>query len=114
MEYILVQGACFLGDVIITLWEDVYQSQCAQFCTLAAIGYRIFGKFDPNSVHALLVNLNMVVPLSAFTFLAAGTPYEGGVFRMKLVLGRDFPAAPPQGKESSTRQIKLSVILGHD
>ena len=50
---------------------------------------------------------------SAFVFLAAGTPYEGGVFRMKLVLGRDFPAAPPQGKKSM-RWIKLSAILGHD
>lgn len=28
---------------------------------------------------------------------AAGTPYHGGMFKMKLVLGRDFPAAPPQG-----------------
>ena len=27
----------------------------------------------------------------------AGTPYEGGVFCMKLVLSRDFPASPPQG-----------------
>ncbi|XP_039559574.1 ubiquitin-conjugating enzyme E2 S-A-like, partial [Passer montanus] len=26
-----------------------------------------------------------------------GTPYAGGVFRMKLVLGKDFPAAPPKG-----------------
>ncbi|BDA50601.1 Ubiquitin-conjugating enzyme E2 S [Coccomyxa sp. Obi] len=26
-----------------------------------------------------------------------GTPYEGGVFRMKLVLGADFPSAPPKG-----------------
>ena len=25
------------------------------------------------------------------------TPYEGGAFRMKLVLGHDFPASPPQG-----------------
>ena len=25
------------------------------------------------------------------------TPYEGGVFRMKLVLGSDFPASPPRG-----------------
>ena len=29
--------------------------------------------------------------------LPAGTPYEGGVFRMKLVLSRDFPTSPPQG-----------------
>ena len=27
----------------------------------------------------------------------AGTPYEGGLFKMKLVLGKDFPATPPQG-----------------
>ncbi|CAI5987164.1 unnamed protein product [Closterium sp. NIES-64] len=26
-----------------------------------------------------------------------GTPYEGGVFRMKLLLGRDFPNAAPKG-----------------
>eukprot|EP01025_Chloroclados_australasicus_P059504 TRINITY_DN7523_c2_g1_i3.p2 TRINITY_DN7523_c2_g1~~TRINITY_DN7523_c2_g1_i3.p2 ORF type:complete len:287 (+),score=28.71 TRINITY_DN7523_c2_g1_i3:48-908(+) len=26
-----------------------------------------------------------------------GTPYEGGTFRMKLVMGDDFPSAPPQG-----------------
>lgn len=25
-----------------------------------------------------------------------GTPYAGGVFRMKLLLGKDFPAAPPR------------------
>lgn len=27
----------------------------------------------------------------------AGTPYEGGLFRVKLVLGKDFPASPPKG-----------------
>ncbi|XP_037452065.1 ubiquitin-conjugating enzyme E2 22-like isoform X1 [Triticum dicoccoides] len=26
-----------------------------------------------------------------------GTPYENGVFRMKLVLSRDFPQSPPKG-----------------
>ncbi|CAI5514643.1 unnamed protein product [Closterium sp. Naga37s-1] len=26
-----------------------------------------------------------------------GTPYEGGVFRMKLLLGRDFPNSAPKG-----------------
>ena len=29
--------------------------------------------------------------------LLGGTPYEGGVFRIKLALGKDFPAAPPKG-----------------
>lgn len=28
---------------------------------------------------------------------AAETPYQGGVFRMKLLFGPDFPAAPPKG-----------------
>ncbi|GAB2295638.1 Ubiquitin-conjugating enzyme E2 22 [Dionaea muscipula] len=27
----------------------------------------------------------------------AGTPYENGVFRMKLILSRDFPQSPPKG-----------------
>lgn len=26
-----------------------------------------------------------------------GTPYAGGAFRIKLVLGRDYPASPPKG-----------------
>eukprot|EP00246_Nothoceros_aenigmaticus_P005987 TRINITY_DN1863_c0_g1_i1.p1 TRINITY_DN1863_c0_g1~~TRINITY_DN1863_c0_g1_i1.p1 ORF type:complete len:249 (-),score=51.47 TRINITY_DN1863_c0_g1_i1:267-1013(-) len=26
-----------------------------------------------------------------------GTPYEGGVFRLKLILGQDFPQTPPKG-----------------
>lgn len=28
---------------------------------------------------------------------ADGTPYEGGVFRMKLILSHDFPQTPPKG-----------------
>ncbi len=31
-------------------------------------------------------------------FPEAGTPYEGGVFKMKLKLGADFPQAPPKGE----------------
>ena len=29
--------------------------------------------------------------------VAEGTPFEGGVFKMKLVLGSEFPTAPPKG-----------------
>lgn len=29
-------------------------------------------------------------------FLLAGTPYAGGAFRVKLVLGKDFPQTPPK------------------
>jgi ubiquitin-conjugating enzyme E2 S len=28
---------------------------------------------------------------------SVGTPYEGGLFRVKLKLGADFPRAPPKG-----------------
>ena len=40
-----------------------------------------------------------VLILCCLKICLAGTPYEGGMFKMKLVLGRDFPAAPPQGME---------------
>jgi len=29
-------------------------------------------------------------------FVSAGTPYAGGVFRVKLALGKDFPQTPPK------------------
>lgn len=31
---------------------------------------------------------------------AEKTPYEGGVFRLKLVMGSDYPSAPPKGARS--------------
>lgn len=34
------------------------------------------------------------------------TPYEGGVFRMRLVIGQDWPTAPPKGK-SQPREGRL-------
>ena len=30
---------------------------------------------------------------------AVGTPFESGVFKMKLVLGSDFPNVPPKGEQ---------------
>ena len=30
-------------------------------------------------------------------FFSAGTPYAGGSFRIKLVLGKNFPNEPPKG-----------------
>lgn len=30
-------------------------------------------------------------------FVSACTPYSGGAFRIKLILGKDFPSAPPKG-----------------
>ena len=35
--------------------------------------------------------------LHEFDQSVEGTPYEGGSFRIKLVLGPDFPNSPPKG-----------------
>ena len=54
-----------------------------------------------NNVFFSKVNLwmtNVNNNFLGFAFLIAGTPYEGGIFKMKLVLGKDFPTAPPAGK----------------
>lgn len=29
---------------------------------------------------------------------AVGTPYEGGLFKVKLIIGSDYPSAPPKGE----------------
>lgn len=39
-----------------------------------------------------------------------GTPYEGGVFKCKLVVDSDFPAKPPKG--TLLMPIYLHIILG--
>ena len=31
-------------------------------------------------------------------FVIVGTPYEGGIFRCKLVVDSEFPYKPPKGK----------------
>ena len=36
-------------------------------------------------------------PLDGPIHSAVDTPYYGGVFRLKLTLGHDYPAAPPKG-----------------
>ena len=44
------------------------------------------------------MDINLIALFFSLSFPSlAGTPYEGGFFRMKLVLGKDFPASPPQG-----------------
>ena len=35
--------------------------------------------------------------------LVGGTPYEGGNFKVKLVLSKDFPASPPRGISTANR-----------
>ena len=39
-------------------------------------------------------------PLPRPCLRAAGTPYEGGLFRMRLAIGPEFPNAPPKGAQT--------------
>lgn len=47
-----------------------------------------------------------------FPLSTAGTPYEGGLFRVKLVLGKDFPAVPPKGKAFFVYVVYLVLFTG--
>ncbi|XP_063216160.1 ubiquitin-conjugating enzyme E2 S isoform X2 [Bacillus rossius redtenbacheri] len=42
------------------------------------------------------INDEDVTDIQAYIEGPAGTPYAGGVFRIKLVLGKDFPQTPPK------------------
>jgi ubiquitin-conjugating enzyme E2 S len=37
--------------------------------------------------------------VNVLVFGTDGTPYEGGVFKMKLILSHDFPQTPPKGAD---------------
>lgn len=39
---------------------------------------------------------NLFIFLKFHFNYTAGTPYAGGAFRVKLALGKDFPASPPK------------------
>uniref|UniRef100_M1CPW7 Ubiquitin carrier protein n=1 Tax=Solanum tuberosum TaxID=4113 RepID=M1CPW7_SOLTU len=40
----------------------------------------------------------------------AGTPYENGVFRMKLILTHDFPHSPPKGLSQHCNVFKVLPV----
>lgn len=41
-------------------------------------------------------NENDITDIQAYIEGPAGTPYASGVFKVKLVLGKDFPQSPPK------------------
>lgn len=45
----------------------------------------------------IFVNEGDMTDIQASIEGPAGTPYEGGLFKMKLVLGKDYPQSPPRG-----------------
>lgn len=57
---------------------------------------REFEKDKPEGI-TLEINDDNMCDIQAVMTGPECTPYEGGVFRMKLVLGADFPQAAPRG-----------------
>lgn len=51
---------------------------------------------DPPEGIRVNINDEDVTDIQAYIEGPAGTPYAGGVFRVKLALGKDFPQAPPK------------------
>ena len=45
----------------------------------------------------IIVNEENITDIQAELQGPVGTPFEGGVFRLKLVLSSDFPSSPPKG-----------------
>lgn len=45
----------------------------------------------------LIVNENNIMDVQAWIMGAEGTPYQNGVFRVKLEIPLDFPRSPPKG-----------------
>ena len=43
--------------------------------------------------------------------LLEGTPFEGGMFQCKIVLGSDFPAKPPKGLSPHYRPGMFFIFL---
>mmetsp|Transcript_16520 Transcript_16520/g.24653 ORF Transcript_16520/g.24653 Transcript_16520/m.24653 type:complete len:196 (-) Transcript_16520:26-613(-) len=51
----------------------------------------------PEGIKVFMPDESNVTEIHASIEGSQGTPYEGGVFKMKLKLGRDFPQQPPKG-----------------
>ncbi|XP_033631090.1 ubiquitin-conjugating enzyme E2 S-like [Asterias rubens] len=52
---------------------------------------------DPPEGIKLLPSEEDITDIQASIEGPSGTPYAGGIFRIKLVLGKDFPRTPPKG-----------------
>eukprot|EP00274_Cyanoptyche_gloeocystis_P006365 CAMPEP_0196656814 /NCGR_PEP_ID=MMETSP1086-20130531/19676_1 /TAXON_ID=77921 /ORGANISM="Cyanoptyche gloeocystis , Strain SAG4.97" /LENGTH=230 /DNA_ID=CAMNT_0041989691 /DNA_START=41 /DNA_END=733 /DNA_ORIENTATION=+ len=53
-------------------------------------------KTPPEGIQ-VIINEENIADIQADIEGPVGTPFEGGLFRVKLVLGQDFPQAPPKG-----------------
>jgi len=52
---------------------------------------------DPPEGIKVIINEEDISDIQAIIEGPAGTPYANGLFRIKLVLGKEFPSVPPKG-----------------
>jgi len=58
---------------------------------------RALATSPPEGIKYVETDADQLTEIHAEISGPTGTPYEGGSFRLKLVLGSDFPSAPPRG-----------------
>lgn len=71
-------------------------SHLIEICMNFGLSWLIVISNDPFYV-AVWLRLDLLFISLIFYALTEGTPFAGGIFRMRLVLGKDFPAVPPKG-----------------
>jgi ubiquitin-conjugating enzyme E2 S len=72
--------------------------ELSDLATSAMDGIKIIvNEEDITDIQALIDGPGMPLTPDVRSHSTEGTPYHGGVFRVKLVLSNDFPAAPPKG-----------------
>ncbi len=95
------EGVGFAGEVRprACMKRTMAQSQenlCPQVLQAIARDLRKLVGASPEGI-TVVVNEQNVTDIQADIEGPIGTPYEGGVFRCKLVLSNDFPTTPPRG-----------------
>ncbi|XP_069738805.1 ubiquitin-conjugating enzyme E2 S-like [Phaenicophaeus curvirostris] len=82
------RGAAWQNSNVENLPPHILRLVYRELATLSA---------DPPAGIKLFPNEEDVTDVQVAIEGPEGTPYAGGVFRMKLVLGKEFPASPPKG-----------------
>ena len=87
---------CFIGNCVFVFFQSNVENFSPQIIRQVA---KELGKLqkDPPEGVKVFMNDEDITDIQAAVEGPAGTPYAGGLFRVKLVLGKDFPAGPPKG-----------------
>ena len=83
---------CFI-EVLKNLLQDIHSNK------RHSVKYYFMSEKEVDFQGNNMANASLcyIKALYNFTFFSAGTPYAGGLFKMKLVLGKNFPQEPPKG-----------------